>query len=196
MMTRNLQTLLLALGCAALLAACGSSPRHNFYLLSADTTTPGTGESPSIGVGPVAVPEYLARSNLVYEQEGNALTVSDTEHWAEPLPDGIARVVALNLSSLLDTHEVRMAPFNPARRPDYGVKIGVLALDSDDAGAELVAEWLVYRPDGGAPVARRISRLRMDSADGALEPAAVPGAYSELLLQLSEEIAAAVREDR
>jgi len=180
--------------CTLLIAGCGNSPPRNFYLLSAAPGETPRGDSPSVGVGPISVPEYLARRNLVYNRQGNRLHVADNDQWAEPLSDGIARVLALNLSSMLDTQDVRMLPWRSARRPDYGVEVTVLVLETDASGANLVAEWLLYRPEGGEPVQRRISNLRRSLA-AEVTPADIAPAYSALLGELSERIAAAIRAD-
>ena len=171
------------------LAGCSSSPPSNHYVLSAKAAAAPSKASPALGIGPVNVPEYLNRSGLVYSRQGNALRVSGTERWAEPLEDGITRVISMNLAALVDTHNVRFFPWNTRRAPDYGIKVNVLSLDANDGEALLVAEWLVYRPATEAVVSRRISQLRHPLPNGALAPAQIAPAYSDLLYQLSEIIA-------
>jgi uncharacterized lipoprotein YmbA len=158
-------------------------------VLSTKTTATPSAKTPSLGIGPITVPEYLNRSGLVYSRQGNELKVSGTERWAEPLEDGIARVISMNLAVLVDTHNLRFFPWNSRRAPDYGIKINVLSLDANNEEALLVAEWLLYQPATEATVSRRISQLRYPLPDGALAPAQIAPAYSDLLYQLSEIIA-------
>ena len=179
--------------CCALLTACGNSPPHNYYLLSATPAQAARGDTPTLGVGPVAVPEYLARENLVHNRDGNTLRVSDSDYWAEPLAHGMARVMALNLAALLDTQGVRLYPWHSGRAPDYGFRMTVLSMDADATQASLVAEWLLYRPADNSVVARRMEQLRQPLQDNAA--AAIAAAYSELLLQLSRTVAADIRAD-
>ena len=174
------------------LTACGSSPRNTYYLLTATGSHSASGETPSLGIGPVEIPEYLNRNGLVYSRQNNQLQISSQERWAEPLEDGISRVLGMNLASLLNTQNLRYFPWNPQRAPDYGIKITVLTLDANDRQATLVAEWLLYRPDTTATISRRISQLQQDLPSGKLEPAQLAPTYSNLLYQLSEIIAAAV----
>jgi uncharacterized protein len=174
------------------LTACGSSPRNNYYLLTATGPQGASGQTPALGIGPVEIPEYLNRNGLVYSRQGNQLQISSQERWAEPLEDGISRVLGMNLASLLNTQNLRYFPWNPQRAPDYGIKINVLTLDANDRQATLVAEWLLYRPDTTATISRRISKLQQDLPSGKLEPAQLAPTYSNLLYQLSEIIAAAV----
>lgn len=194
-MNRKLAAAIAMLCCTALLVGCGSSPRHNYYLLSAATVHTPRGDTPSIGVGPISVPEYLARKNLVYNRQGNRLRVADNDRWAEPLTDGITRVLALNLSSLLDTQNVQRFPWHTARRPDYGVEVNVVALETAGSTVNLVAEWHLYRTENGESVQRGISNLRHNLNVAEVEPAHIAPAYSALLSDLSEIIAAAIRAD-
>jgi uncharacterized lipoprotein YmbA len=185
----NLALITLSLSLVVLLPGCGSSPRTKHYLLTAQEAPVPSGDSPSLGIGPIAIPQYLARNNLVYNQRGNQLQVASEERWAESLDDGIQRVLAINLAGLLNTQDVRYFPWPPKQAPQYGVKINLLALDVSDQQATLTAEWLVYRAADAEPVKRRISRLQHPMPAGELNPAEVAPAYSALLYQLSEVIA-------
>lgn len=175
-----------------LLTACGSSPPNNHYLLTARQAATPSAETPSLGIGPIAIPEYLNRNNLVYNQRDNKLHVSATERWAEPLESGLERVVGLNLAVLVNTQNVRFFPWNAQRAPDYGVKINLLTLDASDDTARLTAEWLVYKPSTSATIQRRITQLQQPLPAGELSPEQIAPAYSELLYQLSEEIARSI----
>ena len=179
-----------------ILMGCGSSPPNNYYVLSAQEFPAENGDTPAIGVGPIEVPEYLMRQNLVYNHDDNTLHVFSVDLWGEPLVDGIQRVMALNLSGLLKTQNMRFFPWNPQRAPDYAVKVNLLQLDANKDEAMMKAEWLVYRPTNGEAVTRRISQLKTPLPSGASEPEQVAEAYSKLLLQLSEIIAANIRTDQ
>jgi uncharacterized lipoprotein YmbA len=179
-----------------LLAGCGTSPPTNFYLLSAQDFPAATGSSPSVGVGPIEVPEYLNRKNMVLSREGNKLEVASLNLWAEPVAAGVQRLLVLNLSGLLNTQEVSYFPWQPQRAPQYGVRVNVLQLEADEQRAVLSAEWQVLRPTSGEPLQRRISRLAAPLAPGETPPAQVAATYSALLLQLSEDIAQAISADQ
>lgn len=178
-----------------LLTACGSSPRNEYYRLTATPGQEPQGESPSLGIGPISVPAYLDREKLVYGKEGNRIQIADTVSWAEPVDAGVERVIAMNLAMQLNTQNVRTFPWHPKRAPDYGIKVNLLSLDSADSEATLTAEWLVYRPGGAESVERRITRFSKPLGDGQNEPSQLPGAYSALLLELSKAIAAAIQAD-
>lgn len=184
-----------ALALALLLAGCGSTPQSNYYVLSARDLPQTDAQEPALGIGPVTIPEYLNRNGMVYSREGNRLHIAEFERWAEPLEEGILRVLGLNLAGLLDTENIRTFPWHTARAPDYGVKLQLMALDADVNGAHLVAEWLLYKPRDNSTVSRQISQFRSPPGTGRLQPEDLPAAYSDLLFQLSETIAAAIRTD-
>lgn len=180
---------------ALLVVGCGSSPRNNHYLLTTNVSTPPDGDSPSLGVGPVAVPEFLNRNGMVYSREGNQLEISNTERWAEPLEAGIKRVVGINLAASLDTQDIRYFPWTKGKAPEFGISVSVLSMDADDEQATLAAEWRVMRPATGESVVRRISHLTLALPTGPLSPQQIAPAYSELLSQLSELIAEVIKQE-
>lgn len=191
-MTKNILSLAPVFALALMLSGCGSSPANNYYLLTAHDFPVAAGESPSVGVGPIVVPEYLNRKSMVYSRAGNSLQVASLDLWAEPLVDGIQRVMVLNLAGLLNTQDVQYFPWHPKRAPQYGVKVNLLQLEATDQQVSLAAEWLVYRPDSSETVQRRISNLQSPLPTGTSEAAQVAAAYSDLLYQLSDVIAASI----
>lgn len=181
--------------CLAILSACGSSPVSNYYLLSAMGTPQGAEQAPSLGIGPIKIPEYLNRNSLVYNRGGNLLHVSSNERWAEPLANGVERVMGLNLGRLLNTENVQPFPWYRSQLPDYTIRISLIALDANDQRASLTAEWVVEKPKADQFLIRRISSLAHEMPAGAVTAAQIAPAYSELLEQLSQLIAAAIAAD-
>jgi uncharacterized lipoprotein YmbA len=179
-----------------LLASCGTTPPNSYYLLSANSAgqTPSK-QSPSLGIGPIEIPEYLNRNGLVYNREGNRLHIANYERWAEPMGNGVERVMGLNLASLLNTENVQAFPWYRSEEPDYGIQVTVILLDADDDRATLIAEWVIQKPNSGEFLTRRISQLYHDMPAGEVSPSQIAPAYSQLLNQLSEVIAAAISED-
>ena len=187
---------IVAVSLPLILAACGTTPASKYYLLSTEATRIPTGSSPSLGVGPIEIPEYLNRNALVYNREGNRLHIANFERWAEPLDSSIGRVVSLSLASLLNTEDVQSYPWPKGGRPDYGIQVRVLNLDANDERARLVAEWHIYKPRTKESVLRKISELNYPMPEGAVTANEVAPAYSQLLHQLSEAIAEVISADR
>jgi uncharacterized lipoprotein YmbA len=189
-MTMTAMKWTLCLLLAGLMTACGSTPRSDYYMLSANAKGSVGSEGPSIGIGPVTVPEYLKRREMVLNRSANRLDLADFDRWAEPLDAGILRVTALNLSLLLKTQQVQTFPWRRSNLPDFGISIAVVQFSMKGNQALLVAQWTVTEPATGDAVAQHISHLEA-SARGS-EPEDVAAVYSDLLRELSEAIAAAI----
>ncbi|MEM1110998.1 MAG: PqiC family protein [Pseudomonadota bacterium] len=182
-----------ALLLALTLAGCGTTPPNNYYLLSAEVDAQAKAQTPSIGVGPVDIPEYLNRNRLVFQGSGNQLQMSNSERWAEPLTDGIERVLNVNLSSELGTQNTQSFPWSAGQTPDYGLSVRILNLDANAEGARMVAEWEVRHPADGATLVRKVSQMQAGYGGEGFSANAAAAAYSELLRQLSSEAAAVIR---
>ncbi len=187
-MTRFRSTTILML--TLVLCACGSTPQSSYYRLSA-SGTPGSGSGPALGVGPITVPEYLNRNSMIFSEGDNELHVASFQRWAEPLQDGITRVVGLNLSSALDTQNIRPFPWPPNDSPDYAVQIWILSVDTSPEQTDLAVEWRLRDMVKGKEITRRIGHYKGPGAN--FDGAALSAAYSDTLRQLSEDIATAVR---
>jgi len=175
------------------LGACGSSPANQFYRLTPGNGSLGSEQRPSVGIGPVEIPEFLNRSALVYTRGENQLMISGTELWAEPLADGVNRVLGLNLAQLLNTQNVSYFPWDSRHAPDYGIRVSILDMDADEQQATLVADWVLLHPANGEIINRRISRYTSTLPSGKFVPSELPPLYSALLYQLSETIAEAIQ---
>ena len=178
-----------------LLCGCTDNTTSNYYMLTASAAPAPTGNHPSLGVGPIEVPQYLNRSSMVYGKDANRVTVSSYERWAEPLADGIQRVLGFNLAASLNTQSIQAYPWSREQAPDYGVRVNILLLDANVDTATMTAEWRVLAGTDRRLVSHRISQLSLPMTDTLTYPASIAPAYSQLMLELSEEIASAIRAD-
>ena len=192
-MTRTL-TLILA---AAALAAC-STPKDHFYTLigdlpSAAPTTGGAKVGPSVVISSVSLPEAVDRAELVLRKGPNSVAVMDTRRWAESLKSAIPRVIANDLSPLLDGAAVATGDDNVGQNAKYQVRLDILRFDTMLGGTEVIdAAWVIH-PASGSPtdVAGKVS-LRVAARGGDYEDAVA--AHSQALAQLSSEIAKKIRD--
>ena len=127
------------------------------------------GQSPALGIGPSEIPEYLNRNGLVYNRDGNQLHIAAYERWAEPVANGVERVISLNLAIMLNTENVQTFPWYRSEEPDYGIQVTVIALDANDTQATLVAEWVVQKPKSDQFLIRRLTRLYHDMPAGEVD---------------------------
>ena len=145
----------------------------------------------SLGVGPVRLPGYLDRREIVIRVAQSRFDLSENDRWAEPLDENLTRVLAQNLSVLLRTDRIVVYPWPMDKKPDYRVEIQVLRFESNSAReAELSARWVVIDETGKEAPNLKESRLtraaKEKSTDGAV------AALSETVADLSREIAQTV----
>jgi uncharacterized lipoprotein YmbA len=189
----------LALAAAALIMAGGCKPNARevkFYLLqpgSRSEALAAVTESASpalIGLGPVDIPAYLDRPQIVTGNAGAELQLAEYHRWAEPLRDTIARVLAENLSLSMPASHVLAFPWNRAVNPDFQVVVTVARFHVDaDGASELKADWSILRQ--GKPVLIKAFQTRTVAAG--TDYAAKVAAQSRALATFGEEIAAGLK---
>jgi uncharacterized lipoprotein YmbA len=172
-------------------AGCGSSAPSRFYTLSS-VAAPAQAKASALGVivGPVSVPAAVDRPEFVVQVTPNRVDVSEFDRWAAPLSNEIARTVAGDLSLLLGTPDVGVAPFANFD-PDYRVTINVLRFESmpgDSVHVEAV--WAVRKTEGGVTSSGRTSA--QEAVDGK-DFEGLAAAHSRALVTLSSDIADAIR---
>jgi len=135
-----------------LLAAC-SSPEPRYYVLT-DTITPTQRLTPagtdiSVGVGPLELPEYLDRPQIVTRSDQNELQLAEFDRWAAPLKDNVIQVLAENLGTQLSGNKVSVYPWKRAARIDYQLRVKITRFDrSIDGDSVLNAHWSVLNGNG------------------------------------------------
>lgn len=140
---------LLAAACLVLslfTAACGQSRPTDFYMLSGPVPPEGSVTLPrtTLGIGHLAVPGYLDRPGVVVvDEKGTSVNVPRFNVWAEPLNQGIRRVVAGTLSGpLLERGVTTLPTGGDSAWTDYALHMEVMRMDADTAGNVLfAARW-------------------------------------------------------
>ena len=185
--------LMAALLAFPVLSGCGSSPKSTFYTLSsgaAPERAPATAPL-SVAIAPVTVPDIVNRPQFVVRVAANQVTIDEFARWAAPLKDEIPRVIADNLTRLLNGARVATYPQYGNADADYLLAIAVQRFDSalgDAATVEVL--WTVRPPKGGAP---RTGRSVVREPAGAAGYDALVAAHSRALARVSGDIANAIR---
>jgi uncharacterized lipoprotein YmbA len=182
---------------ALLLAGCGGERtiQPRFYVLTATAppaiAEPAAGREPvTVGVGPVRLPAYLDRPQIVTRRAADEIEVAEFDRWGEPLADGVPRTIANDLSALLPQDSVAVFPWPAGRTIRYQVLVDVSRFDGA-AGGDIVldARWRVLGPDRHELVGRRSV---IHEPTGGSGYTAVAAAMSRVLARLSREIAGAL----
>lgn len=192
----NLTGIRLAAAClaTALAPGCAKGPPPNFYMLETPAVTEPAGleQGVTVGVGPVSLPGHLDRNQIVSRETSVQLHLSERDQWAEPLKEGVIRVLAVQLALTLDSNRIFALPLRQPRQLDYQVAIDVVRLDGE-IGKDVVlgARWTVLSGDGRKLLLSRVSRI--------VEPAGSPElvglveAQSRAVARLGEEIGLAIK---
>ena len=191
--TMNKWTLLLC--CVLLLAGCigRKSPEVTYYSL---LTMEQLGQVQAIashpdlrlGVGPVAIPDSLKRSQIATRQHGNQYSFDEFNRWAGVLEKDLALVLGDNLGDLLGVEKVGYFPWMHYFKPTYRVIIDVVRLDGAlDGEAVLSARWTVADADGKEFLAGGKSDYRRPLQGS--DYAALVKAESLLVAELSKKVA-------
>jgi uncharacterized protein len=193
---RRRLAILAVLAAGLTLAGCADTPPTRFYTLSPLADAPG-GTPPAnlpeltVGVGPVTLPPYLDRPQLVTRAGGNRMVLADFDSWVEPLQGMFARVLGENLALLLGTDDVLTLPQRRDFILDRQVEVDVTRFDVDTSGnAVLDARWWVLDQDGEKVL--RSGRSTISEPANADDYTAAAGALSDALGAMSQEIAHAI----
>ena len=183
--------LLGALLCA--MGGCVDSPTTRLYLLTPTTIgvrTVAEERTLSISIGPVDLPAFLDRPEIVTRLGLGEVERAEFNRWAEPLAESVPRVLASDLASRLGTGRVAVLPWEGSARSQYQVVVNVARFDGV-LGKEVVldARWRLLARTGEELVVRR--SVLTEAPDGTSYQALV-ASMSRALGALSQEIASAL----
>lgn len=175
-----------------LLAGCAGTPKARFYTLSSSPPQAAPAVSNlSLALGPIDLPEYLERPQIVTRAGDNRLDVDEFNRWGGRLEQEIARVLVVHLGQSLGTDRVYSYPSRIAADTDYRVALEFRRFDGM-LGGEVVLEaaWSLVDDRNGAVLETRQASYR-HSAQGA-EYADYAAALSVLLARLGDDLARAL----
>ena len=182
------------------MGGCASSKQARFYTLSpmsppADLPKRVPAERRmGVAIGPVAIPDYLNRPQIVSRSGPRELKLAEFERWAGSLEEDISRVVAENLSVLLAPDNVTVLRWGGDAYPfpaEYRVRFEVLRFDGTiGESVFLAARWSVSRGEGKEVLS--VSETNIREPVGRPDYEALVEAMSRALATLGREIAAAI----
>ena len=185
----------IAAGCSPL----GPRPDPTVFLVLTPAAAPGATAAPAlsglnVGVGPVTLPAYLQRPQLVARVDATEVRVHEYARWSAPLATLFSEAVAEQLMSQLSPRSVSIYPWTVADRPAVSVRIAIQQFETIvPDSAVLRARWELVDRMGNPLSPPRVSEHRTESP---ADPNDAPVALSRLVGLLAGEIAAALRVGR
>ncbi|MGD9291057.1 MAG: PqiC family protein, partial [Desulfobacterales bacterium] len=183
--------------CWLALAGClgGASAPTSFYMLSSlspsqgATATANADADTRIGLATVVVPEYLNRNEIVVNLDDTVYRLAEFNQWAEPLSDNLTRVLAENLTNLLQTDTISVfLSSDSSVQPDYRLEVDVVRLDGNLAEqVTLVAQWALLGAEEEDLIVMRRSQYQEPAMDNTYK--ALVLAKSQTIDKLSRDIA-------
>lgn len=139
--------LLLALS----LCACGRSLPTQYYAFEGQTDDLIQDSLPrtTLRIARVALPQYLDRESLVLRKKGQVELQVDSLHlWAEPLADGVRRILCHELQKPLLARGITLLPMATEKSGTYTLLVDISRLDgSFQEKAEIAAHWSLLHGD-------------------------------------------------
>lgn len=178
---------------ALLLTACSSKPMQ-FYMLTAEIDAPSVAAvlpaGTVLGLGPIHLPAYLDRPQLVTALSEHQFQLDDQNRWAERLDDNIARALGLSLAKQLGIDQVVRYPWAPRQVIDYQISFDILELHQTASGqSRFSVQWQLKKAE------HVVIGKRFECSEAAGKGAeASVAAQSRCLARFSAELADTVRQ--
>ncbi len=186
------QSITLCVIVSLLLVACGSSPPVRYFALSpmdsAHRQDPN--DAVVLGLGPLRLPEYLNRSQIVTRGAGLEMEVDEFSRWAEPLTVALHRVVSADVDNMMDGVVVVAFPWESVVRDqvDYRLLGEITRFDADRSGRVVLnIQWAISDVSAGLAVPPHRSKYETRAARSD-DPAIVASAMNEALAMFSRDV--------
>jgi uncharacterized lipoprotein YmbA len=175
-----------------LVAACGSSPPVRYFALSPmdSVQQQDPDNAVTLGVGPLRLPEYLNRSQIVTRGGGSELEVDEFSRWAEPLTLALHRVVSTDVDNMMNGVVVISFPWEAVvhNEVDYRLLGEVTRFDADRSGRVVLdIQWGISATTGQVAVVIRRSKYETRAARPD-DPGIVVSAMNDALAMFSRDV--------
>ena len=129
-----------------------------FYLLTPTADAPATTAAAStqsasddftLGLGPIKLPPYLDRPEIVTRAAANRIELSKEDRWGESVQNGFTTCLQRDLEGQAGTNRVIIFPWYNTVHVDMQVAIDVYRFETDSQGnANLSAKWTILDSSG------------------------------------------------
>lgn len=136
-----------------IISGCAGTDPSRFYTLHASKSPDIVQQSlPSelfVMIGPIEIPDYLDRPQIVSRTSQNEITFSEFQRWAGSLKDDITRVLSEDLTELLSGDAISISPWEWGTTSDYRIGVIIRRFDIRPEGNVLLnARCTIIGKDG------------------------------------------------
>ena len=170
------------------LCACHSAPTRIHTLEpAAPAARVASYQAPPLRIDAVHVPLGWDRLEILSPTGGGELKIDDFDRWSAPLAQLVRQVLSGDLETRLPPGMV-VYPHLPKPAAALGINVDILEFNLDSSQGSMSVGWSIA-PAGGSQGSRRDVALLHTPVTNS-DPAAVALAWSNLLGQLADRIAA------
>jgi len=145
-----------------------NSPNPRFYTLyTPDKEKPSQEfnipENTIIGIGPVRIPEYLNRPQIVTNNKDKTIFFDEFNRWAESLDFALARLINNDLTLIIPKTSLQMFPWDLTIAVKYQVIVDVVQLENNlNHDLIFVTQWSIIDLEKKRAVFTKRSEFRQD----------------------------------
>jgi uncharacterized lipoprotein YmbA len=174
------------------LVGCAHTPTPHYYVLAGakGAGTDNVSDGPAIGLGPITLPDYLDRPQIVTRANDSRLVLSNEHRWAEPLAASLGRALLAELEHAAPGHNIALHPWRASLAITRQVRVDITRFDRDAGGSfHLGAHWSVSTPgsDQATPTRRSDIEVPVNGKDDDYD--ALLSAANAAVAQLASSIA-------
>jgi hypothetical protein len=177
---------------AIMISACGSSPPARYFALNPIDAEyrQDPDDAVILGLGPLRIPDYLNRSQIVTRDLEAEMQVNEFSRWTEPLSIALPRIVATDIDNLLDQVVVVMYPYDALVQSyvSYRLVGDINRFEADQSGLTVLdVQWGIVDADGKMVVPVRRNRYQAQASPGD-DLNNVVSAMNDALSQFSRDV--------
>ncbi|MBF0274826.1 MAG: membrane integrity-associated transporter subunit PqiC [Nitrospinae bacterium] len=171
-----------------------------FYILNPISDAPSLQKkvktkAVSVVIDSLRLPQYLERPQIVMRTSANELSFAEFHQWGGNLRKNMMRTLAENLSQLLGSPEISMAPNMSSVPSDFRLELEILRFEKEsNHHVSLSAQWRILKGKDNTHITSRLTKLKSKSPVNEKDFAKIVEVMSELFGELSSNIAQAIIE--
>ncbi|MDW3095546.1 MAG: PqiC family protein [Gammaproteobacteria bacterium] len=127
----------------------GTTRSSQFYVLDAIATADShEAKNLHLGVGPILVPGYINRPQIVTKSESAELIYAEFERWAEPMDEMFTRTLTQNITINSGSNSIISHPWSSNANLNKELTAKIIKFENNSKGhALLIVQWQLLNKD-------------------------------------------------